>query len=68
MEVCRAWIRSLMVCAEAEGVALRSEDSLGLRKILLASSWDAMVLELREQEQGPDTDAANVDTVLMAEG
>ncbi|KAJ1142952.1 hypothetical protein NDU88_009264 [Pleurodeles waltl] len=48
----QAWKCSFEVWAGAEGVALKREDVLGLRKYLLSDSWEEMLLRLRNMSGG----------------
>ncbi|KAJ1199973.1 hypothetical protein NDU88_003804 [Pleurodeles waltl] len=49
----QAWNYSFEVWAGAEGVALKREDALGLRKYPLSDSWEEMLLRLRSVSGGP---------------
>ncbi|KAJ1170988.1 hypothetical protein NDU88_002859 [Pleurodeles waltl] len=53
-----AWKRSFTTWWGAEGVALRSEDALGLRKYPLSDSWDVMLAHLKTSE--PDSTPAEI--------
>ncbi|KAJ1156109.1 hypothetical protein NDU88_008834 [Pleurodeles waltl] len=52
----QAWKYLLEVWAAMEGVALRREDALGLRKYPLLDSWEEMVSCLRGMRQGSDAE------------
>ncbi|KAJ1181817.1 hypothetical protein NDU88_007016 [Pleurodeles waltl] len=47
-----AWKYSFEVWAGAEGVALKREDVLGLRKYPLSDSWEEMLLRLQNMSGG----------------
>ncbi|KAJ1123678.1 hypothetical protein NDU88_002146 [Pleurodeles waltl] len=49
----QAWKHSFEVWERAEGVALKTEDALGLRKYLLSDSWKEMLLRLENVSGGP---------------
>lgn len=47
-----AWRQSLLVWARAESVALRTKDTLGLRKSPIAASWDAILHNVQGAQPG----------------
>ncbi|KAJ1209617.1 hypothetical protein NDU88_004991 [Pleurodeles waltl] len=55
----QVWSRSLEVLAGAEGAALRREEVLGLRQLLLSTGWEELMIRL--QDMGGDPEEGGLD-------